>query len=125
MAGLFAAFAYSVVPGLARSSDRTFVETIRIKNLAAARKGFEDSWVAWNIVRALLHTAAFGCLLWALIVFGTHRSQETTTAAPPALRPLAATAQHDSLMDAPLAPMAQAGLMPRGPQARGTGGPRW
>ncbi|MFI0719147.1 DUF1772 domain-containing protein [Streptomyces sp. NPDC021224] len=199
MAGLFAAFAYSVMPGLARSSDRTFVETMqninkailnpvfmlpfmtaipllalavvlawrghgraalpwliaalvlyllafmvtsslnvplndqlakagspdRIKNLAAARKDFEDSWVAWNIVRALLHTAAFGCLLWALIVFGTHRSQETTTAAPPVLRPLAATAQHASLVDAPLAPTAQAGLMPRGPQARETGGPRW
>lgn len=190
MAGLFAAFAYSVMPGLSRSSDRTFVEAMqninkailnpvfmlpfmtaipllalavvlawrghdraalpwliaalvlylvafmvtsginvplndqlakagspdRVKNLAAAREDFEDSWVTWNIVRALLHTASFGCLLWALIVFGTHRSQDTATTAPPALRPLATEAH-----SAP-APMAPAGPTPQGPW---TGGPRW
>ncbi|MFI7384010.1 DUF1772 domain-containing protein [Streptomyces sp. NPDC049813] len=150
MAGLFAAFAYSVMPGLARSSDRTFVEAMqninkailnpvfmvpfmasipllglavvlawrghgraalpwliaaavlyllafmvtsglnvplndrlakagdpgRVKDLPALRADFESTWVAWNIVRAVLHTAAFGCLLWALVVFGAHRAHE-------------------------------------------------
>lgn len=168
MAGLFAAFAYSVMPGLARSSDRTFVETMqninkailnpvfmlpfmgaipllglaavlawrghgraalpwlvaalvlyllafmvtsglnvplndqlakagspdRVKDLAAVREDFERSWVAWNIVRALLHTAAFGCLLWALVVFGAHRAAPEAaapaTAPAPAHQPAAA-----------------------------------
>jgi uncharacterized membrane protein len=186
MAGLFAAFAYSVMPGLARSSDRTFVETMQninkailnpvfmlpfmtaipllalavtlawrghgrpalpwlvaalvlyllafvvtsglnvplndqlakagspdhIKNLAAVREDFEDSWVAWNVVRALLHTAAFGCLLWALVLFGAHRTQE---AAPPSAHPAPlppAAAPH-------LAPAgwSQAGPVPQGPRA--------
>ncbi|MFI0898404.1 DUF1772 domain-containing protein [Streptomyces sp. NPDC020983] len=196
MAGLFAAFAYSVMPGLARSSDRTFVETMQninkailnpvfmlpfmaaipllglaavlarrghgrpalpwlitalvlyliaftvtsglnvplndqlakagspdhIKNLAAVREDFESSWVAWNIVRALLHTAAFGCLLWALAVLGTHRTQDTATTAPPPLRPLAATAHHDSVHTAP-APMTRTAPAPQGPQAPWTSGP--
>ncbi|MGK5632830.1 DUF1772 domain-containing protein [Streptomyces sp. URMC 123] len=34
--------------------------------LGAARAAFEGPWVAWNTVRALLHTGAFGCLVWAL-----------------------------------------------------------
>ncbi|MFJ8843673.1 DUF1772 domain-containing protein [Streptomyces cyaneofuscatus] len=150
IAGLFAAFAYGVMPGLARSSDRTLIETMqtinmailnpvfilpfigsipllglavhlarqghgrpalpwltaalalyavaflvtlgasaplniqladagdpdRIKDLAAVRADFETKWVVWNIVRALLHTAAFACLIWALIVYGAHRQQE-------------------------------------------------
>ncbi|MDR8407953.1 DUF1772 domain-containing protein [Nonomuraea sp. 3-1Str] len=197
MAGLFAAFAYSVMPGLARSSDRTFVEAMQninkailnpvfmlpfmatvpllglavvlawrghgrpalpwliaalalyllafmvtsglnvplndqlakagspdhVKNLAAAREDFESSWVAWNIVRALLHTAAFGCLLWALIVFGAHRTQQTAATAPPAQRPLVAQ-HHGSSAHAATGRTAQAGPMPQGPQARWTGGPR-
>jgi uncharacterized membrane protein len=147
MAGLFAAFAYAVMPGLSRSSDRTMVEAMQninkaiinptfmslflgsipliavagvlawrghggpalpwiiaalvlylvaffitsgvnvplndqlakaadgqhIEHLTAAREQFESTWVFWNIIRALLHTAAFGCLAWALIVFGAHR----------------------------------------------------
>jgi uncharacterized membrane protein len=196
MAGLFAAFAYSVMPGLARSSDRTFVETMQninkailnpvfmlpfmaaipllalaaalawrghgrpalpwiiaalvlyllafmvtsglnvplndqlakagnpdhIKNLAAAREDFEHSWVAWNTVRALLHTASFGCLLWALVVFGAHRTQETATAARPARQPLVAAHHH---VHAAPAPMAQTGPTPQGPPAPWTGNPRW
>jgi len=31
---------------------------------------FYNQWVAWNIVRAVLHTAAFGVLTWALILVG-------------------------------------------------------
>ncbi|WP_280235981.1 DUF1772 domain-containing protein [Nocardia cyriacigeorgica] len=148
MAGLFTAFAYSVMPGLHRSSDRTFVEAMQHINsailnpafmipfagsvpllilaatlawrgtgrsvliwivaatvlyliafvvtggvnvplndkLAAAgsadalpdpttvRTDFESSWVAWNMVRAALHTAAFACLVWALIGYGGERN---------------------------------------------------
>jgi uncharacterized membrane protein len=141
MAGLFAAFAYSVMPGLGRSSDRTMVEAMQninkaimnptfmllfmgsiplialagilawreparpwiiaafvlymvaffitsgvnvplndqlakvadARHLAAAREQFESKWALWNIVRALLHTAAFGCLAWALVVSGAQR----------------------------------------------------
>ena len=152
MAGLFAAFAYAVMPGLARSADRTFVQAMQNINRAivngwfllpfllpipllvlatvlagngqggwlcsgslprwcstwrvssspagsnvplnnallhkadialdkadmgdgdrakAARDAFEGRWVTWNIVRALLHTAAFGVLAWALFLHGT------------------------------------------------------
>lgn len=151
MAGLFTAFAYSVMPGLHRSSDRTFVEAMQqintailnpafmipfmgsipllllattlawrgtgrgvliwiiaatvlyaiafvitsgvnvplndrlaaagtsdaIADPAAVRADFESSWVAWNIVRAVLHTAAFACLAWALIGYGGERADLT------------------------------------------------
>ncbi|MFD5395567.1 DUF1772 domain-containing protein [Streptomyces sp. NPDC127097] len=144
MAGLFAAFAYAVMPGLARSADRTFVQAMQHINrailngwflipfllpipllvlatvlawnghgrvalpwvlaalvlylagffvtsgvnvplnnaldkadtgddhrTAAARSAFEGRWVTWNTIRALLHTAAFGLLAWALFLHGT------------------------------------------------------
>jgi uncharacterized membrane protein len=45
----------------------------RIENLAAVRDDFAGPWVAWNIVRALATTAAFGSLTWALVVAGRAR----------------------------------------------------
>ncbi len=42
----------------------------RIENLAAVRDDFATPWVAWNIVRTLASTAAFGALTWALVVRG-------------------------------------------------------
>jgi len=42
----------------------------RIENLAAVRDDFATPWVAWNIVRTLATTAAFGCLAWALVLRG-------------------------------------------------------
>ncbi|MFU8853325.1 DUF1772 domain-containing protein [Micromonospora sp. SL1-18] len=42
----------------------------QIADLTAVRERFESTWVAWNIVRALANTAAFGCLCWALILVG-------------------------------------------------------
>jgi uncharacterized membrane protein len=39
-------------------------------DLAAVRRGFESRWVRWNVVRAALSTAAFGCLAWSLVLFG-------------------------------------------------------
>jgi uncharacterized membrane protein len=37
---------------------------------AAARAGFEGTWVRWNVVRAVLSTGAFGCLVGALVTRG-------------------------------------------------------
>ena len=42
----------------------------RIENLAAVRDDFVTPWVAWEIVRTLASTAAFGSLTWALVVRG-------------------------------------------------------
>jgi len=42
----------------------------RIENLSAVRDDFVTPWVAWNIVRTLATTAAFGCLTWALVLRG-------------------------------------------------------
>jgi uncharacterized membrane protein len=42
-----------------------------IADLAAVRERFDEArWVAWNVVRAVLSTAAFGCLAWALAEYG-------------------------------------------------------
>ncbi|MEU6442671.1 anthrone oxygenase family protein [Streptomyces sp. NPDC047046] len=201
MAGLFAAFAYSVMPGLARSSDRTFVEAMQninkailnpvfmfpfmaaipllglavvlawrghgraalpwliaaltlyvlaflvtsglnvplndqlakagspdhIKDPAAVRDNFEATWAAWNIVRALLHTAAFGCLLWTLIVFGAHRTQQPAATAFSTQRTLTAERSDGGIHPGPApvtgSPTAQGGPTqqqrapwPRGPR---------
>jgi uncharacterized membrane protein len=41
-----------------------------IENLAAVRDDFVTPWVAWEIVRTLASIAAFGCLVWALVLRG-------------------------------------------------------
>lgn len=41
----------------------------RIADPAAVRERFEDTWVAWNVVRALLSTCALACLVRALFVY--------------------------------------------------------
>ncbi|WP_354640048.1 DUF1772 domain-containing protein [Kitasatospora camelliae] len=143
-AGLFYAYACSVMPGLGRADDRTFVEAMQRINvailngwfmlsflgalvlivaagvlhlgagarsalpwiavaavlylamlvitgvvnvplndrlaaagssdsgmdLAAVRADFEAVWVRWNVVRAVVSTAAFGFLTWALVAAG-------------------------------------------------------
>jgi uncharacterized membrane protein len=45
----------------------------RIADLAAVRERFEATWVRWNFLRAAGSTAAFGCLLWALVLHGRIR----------------------------------------------------
>jgi uncharacterized membrane protein len=45
-------------------------EPDRIADLAAVRERFEAAWVRWNVARAAASTAAFGCLAWALVLFG-------------------------------------------------------
>jgi uncharacterized membrane protein len=42
-----------------------------ITDLAAVLDAFQQTrWVAWNIVRTIATTAAFGCLAWALVLHG-------------------------------------------------------
>ena len=46
----------------------------RIGDLAAVRRAFDEGkWTAWNLVRVVLNTSAFGCLLVALIMYGRRR----------------------------------------------------
>lgn len=42
----------------------------RIENLDEVRDDFVTPWVAWDIVRTLATTAAFGALTWALVLRG-------------------------------------------------------
>jgi uncharacterized membrane protein len=43
----------------------------RITDLAAVRANFHEArWVAWNIVRTVATTVAFGCLAWSLVLHG-------------------------------------------------------
>jgi uncharacterized membrane protein len=37
-------------------------------DLAAVREAFESRWIRWNVARAVLSTAAFTCLLYALFL---------------------------------------------------------
>ncbi|MEV6872284.1 anthrone oxygenase family protein [Amycolatopsis sp. NPDC051128] len=133
IAGLFYAYACSVMPGLAGGDDKTFVEAMRGINVAiinpvfmvtflgapllagvavflnlgsrslpwviagfvflvamlvitgalniplnnalesggddyaAVRARFETAWVRWNVLRALVSTAGFGCLVAAVL----------------------------------------------------------
>jgi uncharacterized membrane protein len=40
-------------------------------DLVAVRAAFhEGRWVAWNVVRTVASTVAFGCLAWALVLHG-------------------------------------------------------
>ncbi|MGH8773991.1 MAG: DUF1772 domain-containing protein [Jiangellaceae bacterium] len=43
----------------------------RIADLAAVRERFDEArWARWNVVRAVTSTVAFGCLTWALVLYG-------------------------------------------------------
>jgi uncharacterized membrane protein len=53
----------------------------RIADLPAVRAAFHETrWVAWNIVRAVATTVAFGCLAWALVLHGRTTSDRLTDA---------------------------------------------
>ena len=40
-------------------------------DLALVRERFDEArWAAWNVVRAVVSTAALGCLAWALVQYG-------------------------------------------------------
>jgi hypothetical protein len=65
----------------------------RIADLAAVRDAFHETrWVAWNIVRTIATTAAFGCLVWALVIHGRatadhDESFQASTVRPGSARP--------------------------------------
>jgi hypothetical protein len=43
----------------------------QMENVAAVRSAFRETrWVIWNAVRAVATTAAFSCLVWALVLNG-------------------------------------------------------
>ena len=42
----------------------------RIADPAAVRERFEARWVRWNLVRTVLCSVSFGCLVWALVLYG-------------------------------------------------------
>ncbi|MFD7430193.1 DUF1772 domain-containing protein [Streptomyces sp. NPDC059818] len=56
----------------------------RIADPAAVRDRFEDAWVAWNAVRAVLCTAALALLLRAFRLMGRQFPQEPAYLAPDA-----------------------------------------
>lgn len=57
----------------------------QIADLAAVRENFhEDRWIAWNIVRAIASTVAFGFLAWALVLHGRIGSSSEEGQAPTA-----------------------------------------
>ncbi|WP_084523235.1 anthrone oxygenase family protein [Nocardia inohanensis] len=58
----------------------------QIGDLAAVRAQFEDSWVRWNVLRAILHTLAFLVLTGALFVAGVQhgKSQNSASGVAPA-----------------------------------------
>lgn len=42
-----------------------------VDDFASVRERFNEArWVRWNVVRAVAATAAFGCLAWALVLYG-------------------------------------------------------
>jgi uncharacterized membrane protein len=42
-----------------------------IDDLASVRERFHETrWAAWNLVRVATTTGAFGCLAWALVLYG-------------------------------------------------------
>jgi uncharacterized membrane protein len=48
-------------------NDRLEAGAARLADPAELRAAFESVWVRWNLVRAVLNTAAFGCLGVALL----------------------------------------------------------
>ena len=83
LAGLFYAYSVSVLPGLARADDRTFVEGMRGINIAIVNGWFMLSFLGAPLLAALAlflnlrggpvlwwTIAGFGCLLAVLIITG-------------------------------------------------------
>ena len=68
---------YAIVVGITRSVHLPLNAELqaagdpdRIADPAAVRERFESRWVRWNTVRTVAVAASFGCLLWALVLFG-------------------------------------------------------
>jgi uncharacterized membrane protein len=65
------AFLFTVVVNIPLNNDLANAgDPAKIADPAAVREKFEDAWVAWNVVRALLSTLALACLARALLLCG-------------------------------------------------------
>jgi uncharacterized membrane protein len=55
----------------------------RIVDFAAVRDAFDETrWAAWHVVRTITTTAAFGCLVWALVLHGCTTSSAAVRGTP-------------------------------------------
>lgn len=64
-------FLFTVVVNIPLNNDLADAgDPAKIADPAAVRDRFEDTWVAWNVVRALLSTLALACLARALVLYG-------------------------------------------------------
>jgi uncharacterized membrane protein len=76
VAGVFALYAHTIMPGLHKTDDRTFVAAFQqvdrvIIDVARVRAQFRETrWAAANLVRVATTTPAFGLLAWALVLCG-------------------------------------------------------
>jgi len=69
------AFLFTVAVSIPLNNDLADAgNPANIADPAAVRDKFEDPWVAWNIVRALLSTLALACLARALFLRGRIQS---------------------------------------------------
>ncbi|MFI6489354.1 DUF1772 domain-containing protein [Streptomyces sp. NPDC050564] len=65
------AFLFTVAVNIPLNNDLANAgDPAKIADPAAVREKFEDTWVAWNVVRALLSTLALACLARALLLCG-------------------------------------------------------
>ncbi len=81
MAGLFAAYSYAVMPGLARAGDRTFVEAMQQTN-AAILNGWFGICFGGALVFALAAATACGQSAPPPLDTGTSTTTVSSTAAP-------------------------------------------
>ena len=66
MAGITLRFNVPLNDGIKAAGDPS-----EIDNLVGVRERFNEArWVRWNTVRAIAATVAFGCLAWALVLYG-------------------------------------------------------
>ena len=55
-------------------------EPDRIVDLAGVRARFHETrWAAWNLVRVFTSAGAFGCLAWALVLYGRGAARSVTS----------------------------------------------
>ncbi|WP_326793341.1 DUF1772 domain-containing protein [Streptomyces sp. NBC_00841] len=74
------AVAFLLTSGVATPLANVLVDAgnpARIADPAAVRERFEDAWVAWNAVRAVLCTGALALLLFAFFLTAHRRPQES------------------------------------------------
>ena len=113
MAGLFAAYSYAVMPGLARAGDRTFVEAMQQTNAAILNGWFGVCFggsVVFAAVAVLLHLGrpglpwiVAGLVLYVAVLVITFRINvplnDGLAAAGPPATPAAATAARAAFED--------------------------